>query len=343
MRRLGYNHCENPSMVIGATLVGRSRMFFIILYGTKHRTETPGVVADYCGICDDMQPFRLIHHFQAAHLFFIPLDRGKHIGTSRICMKCNTEFMCEKAAYKAAMPLAQAGQTPIDDLAAATNPGLLRALRDRAALELKANDPSAASSPEEHQLARMRLAKERVIQWFDGSDRAQKLRIRLAAWKSLDQQQRAFLLAATDTFVDEAKKANQVFNLLWFSGGTYPTDAGCLSGFLVGGAAACLLAFCPAVQHDLWGAIVAAAGIVGGWYVYRRVRYARACAWVDGKLIRLADERNVDLNGVAAMLSQIDMDDESTRGPIRRVAKARKTITRVLLERRKIDMPQEAD
>ncbi|MDP6542996.1 MAG: hypothetical protein QGH60_03340 [Phycisphaerae bacterium] len=320
-------------------------MFFFIWFGTKHKTRNLGVVADHCEVCDSMQRFEVVDHYEAGHIFSISLTRGEFKGTSRCCLACSTEVMCYKGDYKEFFKRTQAGGMPIDNLAAATNPRLLDMRRDRAALEDMAQRAAASAPADVHDNAPMRLALERLkdVQESGDPDQTRELLDGLKAWDDLDAGGQTVLLDEVNSFVDETKQCDQTVRFLWLMGKSYPLNVGCLPGTLVILGIAAVFVFYPPARSWLWGSIIGVVGVAATFGVYWKIRDAGIRRWVRRKLIPMAEERRIDFDMLIAMLAGVDLKDETIDEPIRDMAQEFESIASVLLERGKIAMPEETD
>lgn len=62
-----------------------------IVWGTKIKTYTLGLVADYCPICREPQVFKLMEYCEAGHLYYISLTHGKPFKYTAVCCVCGVE------------------------------------------------------------------------------------------------------------------------------------------------------------------------------------------------------------------------------------------------------------
>jgi len=319
-------------------------MFFMIWFGTKHRTEKLGVAADNCETCGCMRAFEVIDHFEVGHICSISLTRGTYKGTSRTCSTCHSEVMCYRGDYEEFRPRARAGAMPVEDLAATTNPRLVALRRDRAALEAMAQCAEESASSDDHGNAPMRLAIERIKEVRESADaeRVGEFLKRLEAWDSIDGAQRTVLLTEIDTFVKETKQVDQVCRFIWSLGKGFPLNAGCLPALGVIAAVAAAFVFYPVTRSWLWGTLVIVGGVIGTFGVYWKIRSMFVRSWVKRKLIPLGEARGIDFDVFAGILANVDCGDMTIDEPIRDMAQEFETVAGVLLERGKIAMPEQS-
>ena len=100
-----------------------------IIYGKKTRREDGGVVGDWCDVCKGAALFKLAHVYTVGHVYYIPLGKGKYIGTSRKCMQCGTVLACDPGAYARTMTVEEASAAGLEQVMRLTNPGLDERLR----------------------------------------------------------------------------------------------------------------------------------------------------------------------------------------------------------------------
>ena len=61
---------------------------FVLFWGRKRREDHLGFVADFCPICREVRPFRLLAIRMVPHLFFIPMGSGRLECHVRVCLEC---------------------------------------------------------------------------------------------------------------------------------------------------------------------------------------------------------------------------------------------------------------
>ena len=62
----------------------------IIIWGTQTVRRYQGRVAEFCPVCQTVQPFRLTRVGRAGHVWFISLSSGSLVGYEIKCGACDT-------------------------------------------------------------------------------------------------------------------------------------------------------------------------------------------------------------------------------------------------------------
>jgi hypothetical protein len=69
-----------------------------IISGQKVVRKKLGWVGDFCPICREIRPFRLISSRKVTHLYYIPVSRGEEVFT-RTCLACAAVLDAAREAY----------------------------------------------------------------------------------------------------------------------------------------------------------------------------------------------------------------------------------------------------
>jgi hypothetical protein len=119
----------------------------LIVWGTKVRMHGLGYVAELCPSCRVATPHRFSEVIHAAHVYYIPAERGKVVGYGVKCAECGDERMATPERFVAM----SRKPARIDMLQQATNPGLAAELAELKEREERAQRGEAM--PEDRQLA----------------------------------------------------------------------------------------------------------------------------------------------------------------------------------------------
>ena len=119
----------------------------LIVWGTKVRMHGLGYVAELCPSCRIATPHRFSEVIHAAHVYYIPTERGKVVGYGVKCQECGDERMAAPERFVAM----SRKPARIDMLQQATHPGLAAELAELKEREERAQ--RGESTPEERQLA----------------------------------------------------------------------------------------------------------------------------------------------------------------------------------------------
>jgi len=94
-----------------------------IIAGTKVRRTPLGRVADFCGLCREIRPFRVTEVREVAHLYYIPLGRGDVKHYEFICAGCREQRTGDLSPYA---DVVSSDVEELDILIEATNPEVTR-------------------------------------------------------------------------------------------------------------------------------------------------------------------------------------------------------------------------
>lgn len=107
-------------------------MFFLIIHGTRDTRKPVGYVADFCPVCQEIQPFRLWATGIGDHLFYISLGQKKTLGHVINCSVCNVELPVDPLVYHGTVQKLTPG-LPLASLIDATHPTVAETYRDELA------------------------------------------------------------------------------------------------------------------------------------------------------------------------------------------------------------------
>lgn len=104
----------------------------MIVLGTTRKRRQLGHVAEFCAICRDFRPVTVTRLSEVAHLYYIPLGRGRTVLHELKCRTCGTVTAAERASYAG---FVKEPPADIADLAEATNPDIMETYESRLNLE----------------------------------------------------------------------------------------------------------------------------------------------------------------------------------------------------------------
>ncbi len=287
-----------------------------IVWGTKSRQEDGGVVGDWCEVCRGPNYHKLTHFFKVDHVYYIPLGKGKYVGTNRQCTQCGTTVSCTMTAYTRALSHQEAYGQGIEQILAATNPALSaqvqrqRALEYQVAQRMAQSALPAAGAPYSAPL--MRQADPRMLnalQTLGTLDARNKdvsqLLDRLQKWDYLTASECEVLLHEIDAFVTKDRNVNAALHFMK----TLPTPTpgwigvtGCLTtivGVIVGFAAL------PFLQSWLWGPLFCVLAVVGWYFATTKASNKAVSGWVESVLVPGLQQRGVDARVFVSLLAAI--------------------------------------
>lgn len=125
-----------------------------IIWGTKIKRARLGWVADFCPICHDARPFRLVKVSSVGHVYYISFGAGQLLGYERTCADCGITLNADAHRYAS---LAPRSDQDLDALMAATNPEF--AERNAPRLEVEERVTTRKLTPEE----RVALIREPLL------------------------------------------------------------------------------------------------------------------------------------------------------------------------------------
>jgi len=118
----------------------------IFVWGTRRTERLLGYVADFCLICRDTRPFRLLRIGLASHIYYVSFGSGKQVGHVIRCEECGVDFDSESARY---VGLEKRRPAHLSDLVQTTFPTLQTHYAVRFAQEIEIRQAPRALSPEQ--------------------------------------------------------------------------------------------------------------------------------------------------------------------------------------------------
>lgn len=106
-------------------------MWFLIVWGRRQREKHLGYAADYCPICRKVEAFEILEKRHGAHVWFIPVEKGRLLGHAQICGGCQTESESFLTKFRSVSGFR--GKS-LDALISKTNPDVREANAERLAL-----------------------------------------------------------------------------------------------------------------------------------------------------------------------------------------------------------------
>ncbi len=312
----------------------------IIIWGSKHRKNDLGVVAEWCDSCQSVQPAIVTEHYQVGHIYYIPLGKGTLKATSRQCMRCGGEFMAERSAYSAFLPAAQVRAVNTDDLMVRTNPGLADTIIERRQLEADLADQSTELSIDDEAPGatsgrpdpRVQEALSKLNQFDARDEDVRRFMGQLRSFASLDANGQAVLINEIDAYCDGNTKARQTVAFTRTLKSPPFGTGGCLLGLVVMvGAAAGIFAL-PFLQDWVWGSIVGVVAAGFGFVIYAILQGRATRAWVEKHVVPRMLEDQIDPQFFVGLLANIDTKDEEIDEKLREIAGEAEQIAEVLLE-----------
>lgn len=62
----------------------------LIIWGTKIVRTPVGRVADFCAVCRQPRPFKLVGVRKVDHIYYVPIGKRKLVGHEMACEECTT-------------------------------------------------------------------------------------------------------------------------------------------------------------------------------------------------------------------------------------------------------------
>ncbi len=93
----------------------------LLIWGTRPTERILGYVADYCPMCRDIRPFRLIRRGRASHLYYISFGSGKLFDHVIRCEECGVDIKQDPTRY---VKVEKSRPAHLSDLIQATFPAL---------------------------------------------------------------------------------------------------------------------------------------------------------------------------------------------------------------------------
>jgi len=90
-----------------------------------------GAAAEYCSVCRKIGAFEILEKRMANHICFIPIERGRIVGTRKIYSGCNTESVRFVGRFAS---LRRAAGSSLESLIQATFPNIREEYREQLAI-----------------------------------------------------------------------------------------------------------------------------------------------------------------------------------------------------------------
>lgn len=103
-----------------------------IFWGKKRKARRLGRVAEFCPICRDIRPHRVVEVVIAGHIYYISVGDGELVGFELHCEDCGGCRIQEEAPYP---HIARDANLNLKDLLVQTNPRLPDRMQERIKLE----------------------------------------------------------------------------------------------------------------------------------------------------------------------------------------------------------------
>jgi hypothetical protein len=156
---------------------------FLPVYWGKKKTETRlGFAADYCAVCRRITAFGIDRITEAFHAYFVPVEKGRFIGHTQICLSCQLDFESFPGRFNG---LAETSCETIDRLALETHPSVYQDFAERLALGARIAADPHAFDPD----LRKKLLMEPfqiASPFFEDRGRETGLRVLITALRPLD-------------------------------------------------------------------------------------------------------------------------------------------------------------
>ena len=115
-----------------------------IVWGTRIKRRSVGRVADFCTVCHEYRPFRLVRVGAAGHVYGLSFGGGRLVAHERVCEICDTPVETPFERYTA---VSKDKAADLETLVRETHPALAEQTVARLALEERARNGQA--TPEE--------------------------------------------------------------------------------------------------------------------------------------------------------------------------------------------------
>ncbi len=254
------------------------------IWGPFTEIRDLGVVAEECPHCERVTPCLLRSVYRGNYVFFMK-SAAPTEESSSLCTVCLKTIPCQRWRYAAVAPIRKAKALPIEGLLARTNPGLAERLQLRKQIRALGGDTAFG------------LAYEQVERLRHGVLRSSLLE-QLLRWDKLAVAQRTLLGQSIGDHARAWQFACQIAP-------SFPRHAGWAWGALAALAIWSALLWAPAVRSWLAGSITLVAGLVAGVLIWQRILTRHVCQWTRRILIPEAQEANVSLACLLAVVEDI--------------------------------------
>lgn len=100
----------------------------LIIAGARRVRKQRGLAADFCPVCRDYRPVLVTELRQVAHLYFVPVGRGKTLVSEVQCTRCGSIYEGVADAYPG---FERSFVSDVVELARRTNPDIMARTRPR--------------------------------------------------------------------------------------------------------------------------------------------------------------------------------------------------------------------
>ncbi len=304
-----------------------------IIHGQYNVETELGVVADRCGVCNELNVIRVSRLFRKSHFYFVPIGAGTPLGTVHSCAWCGGKKSVERQ-YDRFLPLSEAQSMSLGQILWKTNARLAEDVAFRLRLELDAKHPTEASDAGPD--PRVRLAFVKIAELTDEST-ATRFQSRLDKWNLLDSQSRFTLLQEIDTALADQTRRTNARSFLNIVSQKFDCEVGALQAvitFVTAMIGGCALTVRFLGQVTLTSGFVSSLVVAGGlallvYWQYRR----RARKWFFRKIfLPELDQRQIEISSVVEQLVQVDVTGKRGNEQLKAMAKAAPLLKEVLGE-----------
>lgn len=325
-----------------------------IVWGTKHRAEERGIVADWCNLCGGIRAHKLTAHYMVGHIYYIPLGRGTLKATTRACTECTAETEADVAYYGRTMKPRDAAGVAMDTLMEVTNGHLAREMRERQEMIAEMQQRLALSRVQSdvpgggvgvtdtrlltaiQQLEDFDIRRGDIAHFFS----------RLRRWDLLPTEDRNTLFDEVYSFATGERAVNRAVRLLRILPKPEPKWVGWVA--FLGWIAATITGFSllPFLWSWIWGTLFVLVGVVTALLLYGRKVNAYVRNWVGSVLVPRAHDDHVDLNvfvGVLAGLKESKASKDGVPENIQNIVSNMDVIAESLFERGLLNLEEKAE
>lgn len=258
-----------------------------VVWGTKLRTEDGGVVADWCTVCGAVHAFRLTNHFLVRHYQYIALGRGTYAHTSRKCVQCGAENICDPREYARILSSTEATGKTVEDILKTTNPRLGEQIQQRRDFQseierrMQEGVPETGGGLDPRMLAALDSLKD-----FDVRDETVTTYfVQLRKWDYLTLSEREVVLREIESFTNQQNAIKETIHFLknlpaaepgWVTPALFFSFVGALTiGFWT----------IPFLRSWLWGTLFVIAVLVITVSIGGAVSRGKVREWVGSILV----------------------------------------------------------
>jgi hypothetical protein len=254
------------------------------IWGPVTEVRDLGVVAEHCPFCDRVVPCLLRSIGHGNYIFFLKASAPTR-ERSCMCTGCLKTFPSEHWRYLGLVSIREGKSLPIDELMARTNPAQVERSQLKEQISALGGDAGFA------------IAYERLDGMWPGVMRSQLLG-QLLKWSQLSGDDRAEL----GREIDARARASDLVRRI---APAFPTNSGCLVVTLPALLIWSAFLWAPPVRSWVWGSILLVAGLGSAAFVKHLVLNRRVCQWTRNTLIAEAQNANVPLACIVAVVDDV--------------------------------------